>query len=175
MILHLKKKEEEKNKEIIKKGSNGYNELDNLGDIHSIVTIEENKNEEEKEEDKESNKQYENIIVNEINKDKNKLKGKKRDIVINNIFINCNNNINIKNNLKHKLNRNETINNDESVYSSIKGDSEHNYKEKILDNKKRVHFNDSLNNSSIRYNSNDNFVHHLIFSESSSISEDNNK
>ena len=175
LILHLKKKEEEKNKEIIKKGSNGYNELDNLGDIHSIVTIEENKNEEEKEEDKENNKQYENIIVNEINKDKNKLKGKKRDIVINNIFINCNNNINIKNNLKHKLNRNETINNDESVYSSIKGDSEHNYKEKILDNKKRVHFNDSLNNSSIRYNSNDNFVHHLIFSESSSISEDNNK
>ena len=32
----------------------------------------------------------------------------------------------------------------------------------------RVYFNDSINNSSIRYDSKENFVHRLTFSESSS-------
>ena len=63
---------------------------------------------------------------------------------------------------------NDTIINDESVYSSIKGDSEHNYKDKESFMGNRVYFNDSINNSSIRYDSNENFVHRLTFSESSS-------
>ena len=62
---------------------------------------------------------------------------------------------------------NKTISNNESVYSSIKVDSSINNDDKISFNKK-ISLNDSLNGSSIRYNSNDNFLHQLYFSDSSS-------
>ena len=163
-----------------------------MGDIHSIATIVDDKKKEEiKEEEEDSDKNdknYESIIVNEIKNEKGKTayktQPKKRDIVINNIFIKYNKNINLQNNIKilkanqnnqNDLDNNDVIVNNESVYSSIKEGTEINNKDKNTYNKKRVCFNDSLNNSSIRYNSNDNFVHHLIFSESSSSVSENNQ
>ena len=178
VLNSFQKKEEEKSNEIMNKNSSNINVLDNIEEIDSIITVEENKiNEDKKEEIKEDQK-LESINVNDISeikseKEKNK-NSKKRDIIINNIIINYNK-IEHKSNLKsHKTihNQNSNLNNDtiinnESVYSSIKEDSEYN-RDKILSNKKRVHFNDSINDNSIRYNSNENFIHHLIFSDSSS-------
>ena len=142
-----------------------------------------------------TNKQYEQITVKEINTDninninninnvnaieqeQNKLQGKKRDIIINNFIINYNNNINLKKAIRpikgdqdqhsNNSNHNDTILNNESVYSSIKENSNLNNDDIISFNKK-INLNDSLNGSSIKYNnSNDNFLHHLYFSDSSS-------
>ena len=193
LLQSMQKKEEDKHNEIIEKNSEvDFNEINNLGDIHSIATIVDDKKKEEiKEEEEDSDKNdknYESIIVNEIKNEKGKTayktQPKKRDIVINNIFIKYNKNINLQNNIKilkanqnnqNDLDNNDVIVNNESVYSSIKEGTEINNKDKNTYNKKRVCFNDSLNNSSIRYNSNDNFVHHLIFSESSSSVSENNQ
>ena len=200
LIQSFKKEEEEKDKNVIVKNLGQESDLKEIEELKSIETIVENKSEEEssikenseEKEESDKNKKYEAIYVNEIKnenetekenfyqeKDKNKSTGKKRDIIINNIFINYNKNINVKNNiLKNKAdnisnnsnkknNNNDTIINNDSVYSSIKDNSDKNNMDKNSLQKK-IDLNNSFNNSSIRYNSNDNFVHHLIFSESSS-------
>ena len=195
LIQNFKKEEDEKNKNITIKNLGNENELKDIEELKSIETIVENNTEEEisaknNTENNIVNKQYEQITVNEINtdninnenklnvieKDQNKLQGKKRDIIINNFIINYNNNINIKkakrpikvdqksNNSGH----NDTIFNNESVYSSIKENSNLN-NEDIISLNRKINLNDSLNGSSIKYNnSNDNFIHHLYFSDSSS-------
>ena len=181
LIQNFKKEEDEKNKNL------DIHNLGNENELKSIETIVEGNGEEEissrKNKEIVNNKKFEQITVNEINtdniniieKEQNKLQGKKRGIVINNFIINCGDKINLKNGVrKIKVNQelnnsvnNKTISNNESVYSSIKVDSSINNDDKISFNKK-ISLNNSLNGSSIRYNSNDNFLHQLYFSDSSS-------
>ena len=187
LIQNFKKEEDEKNKNLDIHNLGNENELKDIDELKSIETIVEGNGEEEissrKNKEIVNNKKFEQITVNEINtdniniieKEQNKLQGKKRGIVINNFIINCGDKINLKNGVRkikvnQELNKsvnNKTISNNESVYSSIKVDSSINNDDKISFNKK-ISLNDSLNGSSIRYNSNDNFLHQLYFSDSSS-------
>ena len=190
LIQNFKKEEDEKNKNVAIQNLGNENELKDIDELKSIETIVEKSSDKEisprnDEEKIITNKRYEQITVkeiktdniNKIEKEKKKSPGKKRDIIINNFIINYNNNINLKKAIKpikgnqdlnNKSEHNDTILNNESVYSSIKGNSISNNDDNNSINKK-VNLNETLNGSSIKYNnSKDNFIHHLYFSESSS-------
>ena len=177
---NVKKKENNDNDEFENKNSAQINILDEIEEIDSIIDVDENKNKseeiKEEEEEKTDNKD-ESIVINEIKTEQEKniknVNKKQRGIVINNFFISYNN-LNQKIKLKNihtDINTfvpNNTIINDESVYSSINGDSDLNYKDKKSFIEKKVYLNDSMNNSNIRYNSDEKFMPRLEFSESSS-------
>jgi hypothetical protein len=190
-LLQNFKNKEEKVQKNIRNSLNSLEENNEIKDFESIETILEKHIKDinsEKNGENNLNKEFERITVNDIKtelenseNENNEDKGKKRDIVINNIFINYNKNINLKKSIskfkseinKNKSNHNDTIINNESVYSSIKEGSDNNNKDKNSFKAKKVNLKDSLNNSSLRYSSNDNFIHHLIFSDSSGSSGSN--
>ena len=190
LLQNLKNKEEKVQKNI-RNSLNSLEENNEIKDFESIETILEKHIKDinsEKNGENNLNKEFERITVNDIKtelenseNENNEDKWKKRDIVINNIFINYNKNINLKKSIskfkseinKNKSNHNDTIINNESVYSSIKEGSDNNNKDKNSFKAKKVNLKDSLNNSSLRYSSNDNFIHHLIFSDSSGSSSSN--
>lgn len=145
----------DKNNNIINKISLGKSENINLNKDESIIITDLNKEVE---------------LKSDIENNKKENKG----IVINNIFINVDKNTNLKNILKKNINNennkishlNNTIVNNESVFSSIKEDDTN----KNSNNENKISMNES--HSEIRYNSNENFIHQLIFSESSKSSDE---
>ena len=183
LFQNLKKKEEEQNKKIL--NNNSILQLDELEEKETIININDknnniiNKISLGKSENINLNKD-ESIIITDLNKEvelKSDIENNKKEnkgIVINNIFINVDKNTNLKNILKKNINNennkishlNNTIVNNESVFSSIKEDDTN----KNSNNENKISMNES--HSEIRYNSNENFIHQLIFSESSKSSDE---